>query len=197
MCRDLFQLGGGAVVLWWAVFLILKHISNFAPYIIFSRNLHNCKIQILSDPGLQTTTPGNDDIMVPAVYPEKKLPPKGGGFHFFKKGGDTSQVGDDLKRGDPTPWDTRLGQPLLVDKNGKIFPICSQAERIYLTHTELFKSIIKACFEKHNFPRLQILKYFWFKITDGKYTKINFANVERVSWTNPPFPRKNGKIFPI
>ena len=43
--------------------------------------------------------------MVPAVYPEKKLPPKGGGFHFFKKGGDTSQVGDDLKRGDPTPWD--------------------------------------------------------------------------------------------
>ena len=33
---------------------------------------------------------------------------KGGGWHFFKKGGDTCQVGDDLKRrgGDPTPWDS-------------------------------------------------------------------------------------------
>ena len=37
---------------------------------------------------------------------KKKLPQKGGGWHFFKKGGDTCQVGDDLKRGDPTPWDT-------------------------------------------------------------------------------------------
>ena len=42
---------------------------------------------LFSDPGLQTTTPGNDDIMVPAVYPEKNNPLKGGGFHFFKKGG--------------------------------------------------------------------------------------------------------------
>ena len=38
-----------------------------------------------------------------------KVRDKGGGWHFFKKGGDTCQVGDDLRReGDPTPPDTML-----------------------------------------------------------------------------------------
>ena len=64
------------------------------------------------DPGLETTPPppGNNDIMVPMVYPypPKELPTKGQGWHFFLKGGDTCQVGDDLKKGVGVslPWDT-------------------------------------------------------------------------------------------
>ena len=53
----------------------------------------------------------------PRSIPKKKLPKKGGGWHFFKKGGDTCQVGDDLKRGgDPTPWDT-MGKYMKKIKN--------------------------------------------------------------------------------
>ena len=32
-------------------------------------------------------------------YIPVKIPQKGGGWHFFKKGGDNCQVGDDFKRG--------------------------------------------------------------------------------------------------
>ena len=41
------------------------------------------------------------------LYPQKNpTPKKGGGGTFFFWGGDTGQVGNDLKRGDATPWDT-------------------------------------------------------------------------------------------
>ena len=42
----------------------------------------------------------------PRSIPKKKLPQKGGGWHFFKKGGDSCQVGDDFKRGDLTHAET-------------------------------------------------------------------------------------------
>ena len=54
-----------------------------------------------------------------------KVRDKGGGWHFFKKGGDTCQVGDDLKRGgDPTPLDT-MNLYILV---------WLRFMRLYLTH---------------------------------------------------------------